>query len=245
MQRFIDVPFQKDTLNDDGTFTGYGSVFGGKADSYGDIIANGAFQKTLSEGGRNGTGVAMLWQHNSDQPIGVYTDIHEDSKGLSLSGKIAIDTQMGHDAHILMKMGAIQGLSIGWDFPKDEAGERDKNSYEINPKTKERTLKMINLWEISLVTFPAQTRARITGVKSLQDATNERELERAIRDLGLTKDQACYLTKLCKGGLSSSLEEQSNEFLDQICETVKCEADRLHLLDIMGALQGAKQQIKI
>lgn len=184
----LDCLFEVKQLAEDGTFSGYGSTFGGEPDSYGDVIAKGAFSKSLAKGGRNGTGIAMLWQHNSDQPIGVWPSISEDSKGLAVEGKLAVDTALGKDAYTLLKMGAIKGLSIGYNTI----------DFEYNTESKIRTLKEIELWEISLVTFPANTNATITGIKAFEEAQNIREFEKALRDAGLSIKQAKYIIHLCQ-----------------------------------------------
>lgn len=172
-----------------GIFTGYGSTFGGNPDSYGDIVAPGAFTKTISKGGRNGNGVAMLWQHDFSRPIGTYLEMVEDSKGLKVRGQLAINSTDGGDMFELMKIEAVKGLSIGYD-PID---------YERDEKNKTRTLKEVSVWEISPVTFPANTRATITGVKSIiEEANDERELERGLRESGLSKSAANYIVSLCK-----------------------------------------------
>jgi uncharacterized protein len=248
-ERYLEVPFETKEVSETGIFKGYASVFGGKPDSHGDIIAHGAFSKSVLNGGRNGTGIAMLWQHNSDQPIGVYPDIHEDGKGLKVEGQIAVETSLGHDAHVLMKMGAIKGLSIGWDFPRDKNGRALEESFEIDEKKRTRTLKQIELWEISPVTFPAQVRARITGVKTLEGAENERELERALRDMGLSQKQSEFLVSLCKPGLrevGKTHKDSKQEILESIDQTVaeiasvKGDAD---LKSVLRMLENTKNDL--
>lgn len=184
----LDFPFEVKQVSEDGAFSGYGSTFGGDPDSYGDVIAKGAFTKSLAKGGRNGTGIAMLWQHNSDQPVGIWPSISEDSKGLVVQGKIAVDTVLGKDAYTLLKMGAIKGLSIGYNTI----------DYEYNTETKIRTLKELELWEISLVTFPANVNATITGIKAFEEAKTIREFEEALRDAGLSRKQTNYILSLCR-----------------------------------------------
>lgn len=189
---YHDVPFEikAEDVADDGVFSGYGSTFGGKPDSYGDVIAPGAFTETIAKGGRNGTGIAMLWQHKSDEPIGVWRSIEQNKKGLKLEGQLAIKSTKGSDAHELMKIGAIKGLSIGFDIAKD--------GFTINETTNIRTLKKLNLWEVSPVTFPANTRAQISTVKAIEEATTERELEAVLRDEGLSRRSAMALISKCK-----------------------------------------------
>lgn len=166
---------------DDGTIEGYGSVFGVR-DSYSDVIAAGAFEASIKEHRAAGTLPAMLWQHDSDQPIGVWTEMREDSTGLFVKGKLALDTVKGKEAYSLLKLGALNGLSIGfvskqWSYDK---------SNEI------RTLTEIDLWEVSLVTFPANKEARITGVKAadIGGITTIRQAEKMLRDAGFSTDAA-------------------------------------------------------
>lgn len=149
-----------------GVVEGYGSVFGG-IDSYGDMIAPGAFQKSLAKRGKP----KMLWQHRSDQPIGVWDEVSEDGKGLRLKGRLA-ETVQGKEAAELVRMGALDGLSIGYRTIKDEMTD------------KARLLKEVDLYEVSFVTVPADAKARITGIKS------EREVEDALRDIGFSRREA-------------------------------------------------------
>lgn len=159
-------------VGDDGTVEGYGSVFGVK-DSYDDVIAGGAFSTSLAAHKAEGTMPAMLWQHDSDQPIGCWSDMTEDSKGLKVKGLLALDTVRGKEAHALLKMGALNGLSIGF-VSKQWAYDRD---------TDVRTLTEIDLWEVSLVTFPANGKARITSIKGVvNEITKPSDAERWLRD---------------------------------------------------------------
>lgn len=175
-------------VKDDGTFSGYASTFGGEPDSYGDIIMSGAFKKSISAGGRNKNGVAMLWQHYNHQVPGVWKQLIEDSRGLAVVGKLALDVQIGKEAYSLMKIDAIKGLSIGFNAVE----------FDYDQKTKVRTLKEVDLWEISLVTFPANVHAQITGVKAFEEATTIREFEQALRDAGLSYRQSKYIISLCQ-----------------------------------------------
>ncbi len=186
-----EIPFEIKTedIQEDGTFKGYGSTFGGKPDSYGDVVEKGAFVDSLAKGGYDGKGVKMLWQHNSDQPIGVWTKLEEDKKGLYVEGKLIKGVQQADEAYLLMKDNALSGLSIGY------------NTVESNyDKGKDiRYLEKVNLFEISPVTFGANVSAQITSVKSvIKDAKNVRELERALRDSGLSISESKYIIHMCK-----------------------------------------------
>lgn len=172
------------------TFTGYGAVFN-NIDAYGDVIEPGAFAGYLSDvqaGKQNWP--AMLSQHGGYgmtaedmTPIGVWTDLAEDGKGLKITGQLA-DTQRGRDLYTLMKMEprpAINGLSIGY-IPK----EWEPRSKPDDPR---RRIKRIDLIEISPVTFPANSRARVDSVKSA-DGIRVRDAEMALRDAGFSASEA-------------------------------------------------------
>ena len=211
MNEHFNIEFKLDSLNEDGEFVGYGSTFGGDPDSYGDVIERGAFTETLAKGGRNGTGVAMLWQHNSSEPIGTWPSIKEDRNGLLMRGKLIREVTKGNDAYHLMKGKAIQALSIGFSV--------NKGDYVTN-KHGGRNLKKVSLWEVSPVTFPANTRAKITNIKQLENATTPRELERILRESGLSRQEAMYMVKLAKPSLSDSSTDMKG-LLDALVEINK------------------------
>lgn len=194
-KEFYTMPFDYELKEDDGKegfFKGLGSPFGGKPDSYGDVVVAGAFTKTIKNGGRNGNGIAMLWMHDTHRPIGVYPELAEEKKGLIVAGQLAVKATDGKDMHELMKIKAVQGLSIGYETLE----------YEMDNKKKIRYLIEIALWEISPVTFPAATSATITSVKeAVESAKTERELEHALREQGLSSKAAMYIVSLCKDNL--------------------------------------------
>ena len=171
------LPFIKATQEEEqeGIIKGYGSTFGGAPDSYGDVIDSRAFEETIKANGRGGQGFAMLWQHDHAQPMGAWTSVSTNSKGLKIEGPVEIESDIGKHRHALLKMGAVKGLSIGFDYMRDSKGRVASDAYE-DRKDGTRLIKRISLWEISPVTFAANTRATITGVKSLSEAKTEREL---------------------------------------------------------------------
>jgi len=181
------VPLEIRALADDTrTFDGYGSVFG-VLDSYADVVAKGAFRRTLKEAKAKGRMPALLWQHDPRQPIGVYEEMREDDTGLYVKGRLS-DTQLGREAHTLLKDGALSGLSIGFRTLKSK----------IDDETGIRTLTELELWETSLVTFPANDAARVTGVKHNGELPTEREFERWLRrEAGFTEAEA--KTLIAKG----------------------------------------------
>jgi HK97 family phage prohead protease len=126
-------------------------------DSVGDIIHKGAFARTVVDRGRQ---IKFLWQHNTDEPIGKIVEMREDDKGLFFRAQVS-DTQRGRDALTLVKDGALDSMSIGYDAVV-------KDNSHLNGSTV-RNLREIRLWEISMVTFPANEQALITGVKQEDD----------------------------------------------------------------------------
>jgi HK97 family phage prohead protease len=198
--KHLDFGFEVKAVNEDGTIEGYGSVFGVK-DNYDDVIAKGAFMDSLKAHKAAGTMPAMLWQHDSDKPIGVWTEMVEDEKGLRIKGQLAMETVKGKEAHALLKMGALNGLSIGF-MSKQWAYDRD---------TEVRTLTEIDLWEVSLVTFPANTKARITNVKSVDDLQTLKDAERILRDSGFSKQDALAFVSRVKTLSSRSDSDDAGE----------------------------------
>jgi HK97 family phage prohead protease len=137
-----------------GTFTGYASVFG-KTDSQNEIVAPGAFARTLASWRKQGRTPAMLWMHDPAQPIGLWLAVAEDASGLAVEGRLALRTQKGGEAYELLKMGALTGLSIGYRVVASK----------VDAVRKARVLTDVDLFEVSLVTFPANDAARVGEVK--------------------------------------------------------------------------------
>lgn len=185
-------------------FSGYGAVFG-NVDSYGDVIAPGAFANSLAEIRSSGRWPTMLAQHGGGMfgsaadmtPIGVWTNMSEDGVGLKVEGRLA-PTDRGREHWQLMKMEprpAIDGLSIGYRVK--QAQQRTK------PDEPRRTLQAVDLVEVSLVTFPANAKARVLQVKGLLDMS-EREFGRWLtREAGLSRSQADALMRSGWSGLSA------------------------------------------
>jgi len=155
---------------DKGEFTGYASIFGNK-DLGNDIIEKGAFMRSLRRKGAKK--IKMLYQHDTKEPIGVFDQVKEDDDGLYVKGRLAMGTRKGREVYELMKMGAIDGLSVGYRV--------DAKGYEYDKRKRTRNLKEVDLMEISAVTFPMNPSARIQAVKS--DMT-VREWEKKLRDVG-------------------------------------------------------------
>lgn len=184
------VRLERRAIGDDGTIEGYGSVFN-VVDDWGDIIAPGAFAATLAAHKAAGTMPAMLWQHRDAEPIGVWTDMVEDSRGLRVKGRLVLEAPRGKEAHALLKAGALNGLSIGFISRK----------WSWDDTTDVRTLQEVDLWEVSPVTFPANAQARVDSVKSAAGTagiTTIRDAERALRDAGLSAEHAKALVAVVK-----------------------------------------------
>ena len=144
---------------------GYASVFG-EVDGGGDVVLPGAYAASLARIGARGGKVRMLWQHDATQPIGVWDVVREDGRGLWVQGRLLPEVARGREAAALLAEGAIDGLSIGYRAVRAERDGRGR-----------RLLAEIDLWEVSLVTFPMQGAARV-GAKA---APGLRELARALR----------------------------------------------------------------
>lgn len=150
----LDLKFsQLDVAAEQGTFSGYLSVFG-NLDLGGDVVEPGAFKRTLNSLEAGGRKLPILWQHNTEQPIGVFAKAVEDTQGLYVEGQLNLEVQQGREAYALLKQGALTGMSIGYKAIKDawEGGVRK--------------LLEIKLYEGSLVTFPMNEAARVSGVKA-------------------------------------------------------------------------------
>jgi HK97 family phage prohead protease len=183
MRDYLDRPFEIKEIAEDGTFSGYGSVFN-ELDSYKDIVVKGAFAESLAK-----KNPSLLWQHRSGEPVGVYTEVREDDHGLFVAGKLALKTARGAEAYELMKMGAISGLSIGYVTEED--------SYDS--KTGITTLTKLDLWEVSLVTFPANHSARVATVKTIEEVETLAAAEDLLRDSwGLSRAEACRIVAKVK-----------------------------------------------
>lgn len=184
----------------EGVIEGYGSVFG-NVDSYGDIVVAGAFAQTL----KGDRAPAMLWQHNPDEPIGVWTEVREDKRGLVVKGQLALGTQRGREALELIKMGALSGLSIGYSTVKSSFDEQSGI----------RSLLELDLWEVSPVTFPANEAARITSAKSAEGIKTIRDFENFLREQGFSRGAAAAIAlhgfKATQGEPAAGSDETQGE----------------------------------
>lgn len=193
--------FKAEDVKEDGTFSGYGSVFG-NVDSYNEIVVAGAFKSSLTQIKESGDPLPMLWNHNPDEPIGGYTSLEEDEYGLKVSGFLMIDeVARAREVYSLMKRRVIKGLSIGYYVVDDT---KDKSSGL-------RYLNELDLREVSPVTFPANVAAKIEDVKSMLATGNMpsvREFEDFLREAGFSKTQAAVIAN---GGLSKLLRGEPGD----------------------------------
>ncbi|SMH55090.1 HK97 family phage prohead protease [Maritimibacter sp. HL-12] len=159
---------------------GYASYFG-EADRGGDVVQRGAYAASLAALAAKGGQVKMLWQHDPAQPIGVWDEVREDARGLHVKGRILADVARGREAAALIAAGAIDGLSIGYRTVK--ATKDDKG---------QRLLTELELWEVSLVTFPMLPSARVGAKGDSPDGAALREMARVIDDARhlLARDRA-------------------------------------------------------
>jgi HK97 family phage prohead protease len=145
------------TVEPDGSFSGYASRFH-VVDLGRDLVLPGAFQESIAR--RGPRGIKMLFQHDPAEPIGVWQALVEDAHGLYARGRILPEVARGREVLALMRAGAIDGLSIGF---RAVEGRTDA-------KSGIRRLSRIDLWEISVVTFPMLPEARVAAVKAEADA---------------------------------------------------------------------------
>lgn len=184
------IAFKAETVAEDGTFTGYGSIFG-NVDSYDEIVAPGAFKSSLATIKEAGEVLPMLWQHDPSKPIGGYTELAEDERGLKTVGFLLKDeVALAREAYALMKAKVVKGLSIGYYVRADSYDE----------KKGIRTLTEVDLREISVVTFPANAQAQVESVKSALammlkagQLPGLKDFEDFLREAGFSKTQAAFI----------------------------------------------------
>jgi uncharacterized protein len=172
-----------------GQFSCYASTFGGPPDAYGDTIKAGAFAPSLAQHRAAGTSPALLWAHDQSQPLGVITNLIEDTRGLRMDGKLTLEVARAAEAYALMKAGAL-AFSIGYQTVK--ATSLGKGI---------RQLDEIRLFEVSAVAIPANSNAKLISVKGppdLVDQHNPRVIERILTDSGVTRSQAKRIVALGK-----------------------------------------------
>ncbi len=209
-----------------GYFEGYGAIFGNK-DSVNDIIAQGAFVETLKKDGLP----ALLLQHDSEAVIGKFTEAYEDERGLYMKGEINLDVQKAREAHSLLKQGALKGMSIGY-MTQD---------YVYDQTSGIRTLKKIKLLEVSIVTFPANDKAKITGVKFIPNSI--REFENWLREAGnFSKKQAKILASEGWKGLDAAHREDASE--DSFDDRRDADEEAINTMKSLVSIMKGKPHVK-
>lgn len=164
---------------------GYASTFGGVPDSYGDVIAPGAFGETIREWQRRSWRLPMLLNHDPACTVGVWNGLAEDAIGLKVEGELTPGHRAAQDLTASLKHGAVSGLSIGYRSLRSSDGPNGT-----------RILEEVELFEISAVTHPANERARVTGVKSAQAILTLRDLETLLREhLGWSRRETEAVTE--------------------------------------------------
>lgn len=202
--KHLDFSCELKASGDTGTFEGYGSIFNIE-DKGGDIVVPGAFLESLATQKSAGRMPAMLWQHNRTEPIGIYTSMEEDAVGLKVKGQLALKTNRGAEAYELMKMGALSGMSIGYRS-RDDSYDR---------VTGIRTLKKLDLVELSLVTFPMNDASRVSAVKTIEELESLSEIERHLRDAcGMSKSEALAMVSRVKSVISRSDSGDRDQLVD-------------------------------
>ena len=200
-RKFAPLDFKHVTEN--GSFEGYASLFN-KRDMGGDMVMPGAFAKCLKK--RGVSSIRMLFQHDPNEPVGVWREIKEVKRGLFVQGQLLPEVARSREILSLMREGALDGLSIGFRTVKGRG----------DPTSGVRRLYEIDLWEISIVTFPMLPDARISKVKGSAFPT-EREFERRlVRDAGFTRSTARAV--ICSGfkSLASKRDAAGEENQDLV-----------------------------
>lgn len=200
------VPFHVKAVEKTGEFSGYASVFD-VVDWYRDVVKPGAFVKSLARWESEKAYPPVLWQHMSTQPIGPHTLMREDEKGLYVEGRLLVnEIEKAREAHALLSAGVIRGMSIGYDVP-DEGMTYDG-------KTNVWNLTEIDLWENSIVTFPANREAAVETVKSILGEgklPTLSDFEGFLREAGFSKSRAAAIAS---HGLKYLLRSESEPGAD-------------------------------
>lgn len=211
----ITIPFLEVKADDQvpGSFSGYGSTFG-NVDLGKDICSKGCFSRSLSEGEAKGVMPAMYWMHDRSLPIGDFTSMREDAKGLMVTGKLWIGKGIpeAERAYCMLQGTGPKGLSIGYIAKK--------STYDEKKGT--RTLDDVDLMEVSVVGYGMNPKALVTSIKSTISDGNVptiRDLEEVMRDAGLSKKQAMAL--LSSGYKAIAWDGHAEEVKDDGAELLK------------------------
>lgn len=204
----FDMTLETKAVGETGTFEGYASTFG-NVDFGGDLVEPGAFIESVVKAKKESRLIPMLWQHDQSEPIGVWTDISEDAKGLFVRGQLILEGDLtAQRAYGKLKAKALGGMSIGYRVPMGGAEQDEKRPGVTR-------LKKIDLREMSLVTMPMNIHAKITDVKSLLaggSLPTIREFEDFLRDAGgFSKALATAIASKAAPHLRGEPEAKPNE----------------------------------
>lgn len=214
------APLDLKSVGEDGAFEGYASLFG-RVDLGRDMMLPGAFADSLRA--RGAAGIKLLYQHDPAEPIGVWREIREDEVGLYVKGRLMPEVARAREVLSLMRAGALDGLSIGFRTVK---GRTDPNSGV-------RRIEKVDLWEISVVTFPMLPEARVCAVKRGGAAPcSERQLERRLtRDAGLTRRQARALMRVGFQGLAVTQDAAGKGIdMNRLARALRAGARQFHAM---------------
>jgi len=195
----------------DGTFSGYASLFN-QTDLSRDCVMTGAFSRSLAS--RGTAGVKLLYQHNPAEPIGAWLTIKEDSRGLFVRGRLMTEITRARETLSLMRAGVLDGLSIGF---RTVRGRSER-------KTGVRRLMEIDLWEISIVTFPMLPGARIADVKSTQDRSTE---FRRLQDHAIRRQELRIASRSVERALSGRRDAVADAMTSDLAGRLRTMAHRL------------------
>jgi HK97 family phage prohead protease len=201
-----DFSFEVKEIADTGEFSGYASVYD-VVDVYREVVARGAFEKSLKKWQGKGRLPPSLWQHRAAEPLGPHTLMREDEKGLYVEGKLLVDeVARAREARALMKAKAVGGMSIGYNVIVDE----------YNKETQLLTLKEVDLWEVSIVTFPANEAAVIQDVKTQfgDKLPTVRQFEEFLRESGFSKAHATAIASQGLGRLLRDADSRNGDGID-------------------------------
>lgn len=224
-RKYLTFPFHTKEVGETGEFSGYASVFD-TIDWYGDVVRKGAFVDSLAKWKAQDKLPPILWQHRADQPLGPHIEMREDEKGLFVRGRLLIDEiEQARAAHALLKNKVIGGMSIGFDVPED--------GMSFDGKASVWNITKVNLWENSLVTFPANVDAQVENVKTcLASGTlpAPSDFEKFLREAGFTRSAARHIasrgyTSLRDAGLPLRDAEEGNA-------TKKLDIDSASILEL-------------
>lgn len=186
--QFADAPQVEVKAEADGKITGYGSVWD-VVDAYSERVVKGAFTQSLLDHEQRKSMPKMLWQHQTDRPIGRWEKMREDGRGLYMEGRLNLKTSAGRDAYEHLISGDVDAFSIGYREKRVRPGDV-------------RDLLELDLQEVSVVTFPANREALTETIKSLQ---SKADLVDMLREGGLSRQAA----QLVAGGGWKALSKES------------------------------------